>query len=189
MKPAGFMSKKFNSAQHNYFMYKHKILGMLKALLKWEDKLIGLTINIVTDHKVLQTFRMKAHAGLRQIRWSGYLEHFRYTLHYVPGKSNKVADTFSCLYESSLGANDADYVQADVHLNPEGDELTTEQLEESKCRLMAMRCKTRTQGENSPSAQVETAEPAVEPCLPEREEPRNLEARELHNAAPTTVVA
>jgi hypothetical protein len=139
MKPAGFMLKKFTLAQCNYFMYEHKTLGVLEALLKWEDKLIGLTINIVTNHKVLQTFRTKAHAGLRQICWSGYLECFRYTLHYVPGKSNKVADAFSCLYKSSLCANDADYVQADVRLDPEGDELTTEQLEESKRQLTAMR--------------------------------------------------
>jgi hypothetical protein len=86
MKPAGFMSKKFTLAQHNYFTYKHETLGVLKALLKWEDKLIGLTINIVTDHKALQTFRTKAHVGPRQICWSRYLECFRYTLHYVPGK-------------------------------------------------------------------------------------------------------
>jgi hypothetical protein len=156
MQPAGFMLKKFTSAQRNYFMYEHKTLGVLEALLKWEDKLIGLTINIVTDHKVFQTFRTKAHAGPRQIRWSGYLERFRYTLHYVPGKSNKVADAFSRLYENLLCANDADYVQADVRLDPDGDELTTERLEESKCRLMAMRCRARAQGEKSPPAIADT---------------------------------
>src|SRR6202453_37929 len=51
-----------------------------------------------------------------------------------------------------------------------------------------MRPKMQTQGENSPPAQAETAKPAVEPGLPEREEPCNIEARELHNAAPTTPI-
>jgi hypothetical protein len=185
MQPAGFMSKKFTSAQRNYFTYEHETLGVLEALLKWEDKLIGLSINIVTDHKALQTFRTKAHAGPRQIRWSGYLERFRYTLHYVPGKSNKVADAFSRLYESTLRANEADYVQADVRLDPDGDELTTERLEESKRRLMAMRRRAPAQGEITPPASAEIVETTDEPRLQERVEPRDIEARELHNVAHT----
>src|ERR1700678_3849688 len=179
------MSKKFTSAQRNYFTYEHKTLGVLEALLKWEDKLIGLSINIVTDHKALQTFRTKAHAGPRQIRWSGYLERFRYTLHYVPGKSNKAADVFTRLYESSLRANNADYVQADVRLDPDGDELTTERLEESKRRLMAMRRRERTQGETLPPATADTVETTAENRLQERVEPRDIEARKLHNVTHT----
>ena len=35
--PAGFLSKKFTSAQHNYHMHKHKTLAVLEALMKWED--------------------------------------------------------------------------------------------------------------------------------------------------------
>jgi hypothetical protein len=185
MQPAGFMSKKFTSAQRNYFTYEHETLGMLEALLKWEDKLIGLSINIVTNHKALQTFRTKAHTGPRQIRWSGYLEQFRYTLHHVPGKSNKVADTFSHLYKSTLCANEADYVQADVCLDPDGDELTTERLEESKHRLLAMTRRARTQGETSPPTTADTVEMTAENHLQERVEPRDIEARELHNIAHT----
>ena len=38
--PAGFMSKKFTVAQHNYTMHELETLAILEALLKWEDKLI-----------------------------------------------------------------------------------------------------------------------------------------------------
>ena len=38
-RPAGFLSKKFMSAQHNYHTHKHKTLVVLEALMKWEDKL------------------------------------------------------------------------------------------------------------------------------------------------------
>jgi hypothetical protein len=185
MQPAGFMSKKFTLAQHNYFTYEHETLGILESLLKWEDKLIGLSINIVTDHKALQTFRTKAHTGPRQICWSGYLEQFRYTLHYVPGKSNKVADTFSRLYKSTLRANEADYVQADICLDPNGDELTTEQLKESKRRLMAMTRRVRTQGETSPPVTADTVEMTAKNRLQEQVEPQDIEARELHNIVHT----
>ena len=38
---AGFMSKKFTTAQHNYTVHELETLGILEALLKWEDKLMG----------------------------------------------------------------------------------------------------------------------------------------------------
>ena len=38
-RPAGFLSKKFTSAQHNYRMHKHETPAVLEALMKWEDKL------------------------------------------------------------------------------------------------------------------------------------------------------
>ena len=40
-RPAGFLSKKFTSAQHNYHTHKHETLAVLEALMKWEDKLLG----------------------------------------------------------------------------------------------------------------------------------------------------
>ena len=33
-RPAGFLSKKFTSAQHNYHTHKHKTLAVLEALMK-----------------------------------------------------------------------------------------------------------------------------------------------------------
>ena len=40
-RPAGFMSKKFTAAQHNYRVFEMETIAILEALLKWEDKLIG----------------------------------------------------------------------------------------------------------------------------------------------------
>ncbi|GBE83163.1 Transposon Tf2-1 polyprotein [Sparassis crispa] len=40
-RPAGFLSKKFTSAQRAYKTYEHEALAILEALLKWEDKLLG----------------------------------------------------------------------------------------------------------------------------------------------------
>ena len=55
-RPAGFMSRKFTSAQHNYYMFELETLAILEALLKWEDKLLGYCIHVVTDHKALEFF-------------------------------------------------------------------------------------------------------------------------------------
>ena len=50
-RPAGFMSKKFTVAQHNYRVFEMETIAILEALLKWEDKLLGNRINVVTDHR------------------------------------------------------------------------------------------------------------------------------------------
>ena len=43
------MSKKFMSTQINYRVFEMETIAILKALLKWEDKLLGQRINVVTD--------------------------------------------------------------------------------------------------------------------------------------------
>ena len=56
-RPARFMSKKFTAAQHNYHVFEMETIAILEALLKWEDKLIGNKIHIVTDHRALEFFK------------------------------------------------------------------------------------------------------------------------------------
>src|ERR1700687_4615050 len=55
--PAGFMSKKFTAAQHNYRVFEMETIAILKGLLKWEDKLLGNKVHIVTDHRALEFFK------------------------------------------------------------------------------------------------------------------------------------
>ena len=56
-RPAGFMSKKFTSAQHHYRVFELETLGILEGLLKWEDKLLCVRTHVVTDHKALEFFK------------------------------------------------------------------------------------------------------------------------------------
>ena len=53
-RPAGFMSKKFTSAQHSYKVFEMELLAILEALMKWEDKLLGFKFHIITDHEALK---------------------------------------------------------------------------------------------------------------------------------------
>ena len=39
--PTGFLSKKSSSVQQNYHTHEHETIAILKALIKWEDKLLG----------------------------------------------------------------------------------------------------------------------------------------------------
>ena len=80
--PAGFLSKKFTSPQHNYCTHKHETLVVLEALMKWEDKLLGRKFTVVTDHKGLEYFKTQPNLSLRQTRWWEYLSRFNYnTIH------------------------------------------------------------------------------------------------------------
>ena len=68
MRPARFMSKKFTDTQHLYFPYEHKTLRAIEALKKWDDELLGLPeIQVITDHKAIKMFMLKAHSGPHQI--------------------------------------------------------------------------------------------------------------------------
>ena len=65
-RPAGFMSKKFTYAQQHYAVHKLETLAILEALLKWEDKLIGRKVHVITDHKALEFFKTQARLSNRQ---------------------------------------------------------------------------------------------------------------------------
>src|ERR1700677_4342213 len=56
-RPARFMSKKFTAAQQSYRTFEHEALGVIEALMKWEDKLVGRQFIIVTDHEALETIK------------------------------------------------------------------------------------------------------------------------------------
>jgi hypothetical protein len=101
-------------------------IAILKALLKWEDKLLGNQINIVTDHRALKFFKTQRQLSSRQMRWMEYLSCFDFDIQYIKGTSNLVADSLSGYYQSDTG-NDVhplyDYITADSQLDPEGEDL------------------------------------------------------------------
>jgi len=66
-RPAGFMSKKFTTAQINYHVFEMETIAILEALLKWEDKFLGRRLLVVTDHKVLEFFKTQRHLNSRQV--------------------------------------------------------------------------------------------------------------------------
>lgn len=169
-RPAGFMSKKFTIAQHAYRVFEMETIAILEALLKWEDKLLGYPIKIVTDHKALEFFKTQAHFNPRQTRWMEYIERFNYEIMYVKGELNKVADCLSRYYASDRDGETHPYdefVNADARFDPEGDELPMERA------LELRRMETRSR---SFKAKAEVEE-------------RTAEAEELHKNEEDPVAA
>ena len=82
-RPAGFMSKEFTAAQHNYCVFEMETITILKALLKWEDKLLGNHINVVTDHRALEFLKTQRRLSSRQMQWMEYSSRFNFDIQYV----------------------------------------------------------------------------------------------------------
>ncbi len=125
-KPAGFMSRKFTTAQHNYAVHELETLAILEALIKWEDKLMGYKIHIITDHKALEFFKSQNSLSPRQRRWLDYLSRFSFDITYIKGELNKIADCLSRYYESDTMSDKYDYhefVNADVRIDKNGEDI------------------------------------------------------------------
>ena len=135
--PAGFLSRKFSSAQRSYPTYKQEALRILKGLMKWEDKLMDLKFTVITNHKSLEFFKKSSNPSPRRVHWLDYMSRFDYTVHHVPGKDNKVADCLSRYFKN----NNADefhllqeYVNTDICLDPDWDHLPQTRIEELHAR-------------------------------------------------------
>ena len=110
-------------------------IAILEALLKWEDKLLGRKITVVTDHKALEFFKMQRRLNSQQACWMEFLARFDYDIMYVKGETNLVADTLSRYYESDNWDEMKDtpqYVNTDAQLNPEGEDLPWDRFEETQ---------------------------------------------------------
>ena len=134
-RPAGFMSKKFTAAQMNYRVFEMETIAILEALLKWEDKLLGRRLLVVTDHKALEFFKTQRRLNSRQARWMEFLARFDFDITYVKGETNLVADALSRYFESDCWDElheASQYVNADARLDPEGEDLPWVRLEEAR---------------------------------------------------------
>lgn len=144
-RPAGFMSRKFTDAQRNYRTFEHETIAILEALLKWEDKLLGYRIHVVTDHKALEFFKTQRRLSSRQTRWMEYLSRFDFDITYVKGIVNKVADALSRYHESDTWHDIhplSEYVNADKRLDANLEDLPWDRVQEIQnhaIELMAVR--------------------------------------------------
>ena len=156
----------------NYWVFEQETLAILESLLKWEDRLQGYKINVVTDHKALEFFDTQKHLSGRQMRWMEYLSHFDYNIQYMKGWLNKVADALLWYYKSDTwyDVHPLDkYVNADVWLDQEMDHLLPERLGELLSKKVQMH-----------AARVEsTLTTCWSQWLLDKQEARDLEAAKI----------
>ena len=97
MRPIGFFSAKWDSAQRNYAIPDKELLAILLSLRHWRHLLQGsaFPVEIKCDHKNLSRFRKHSRLTDRQRRWYLELEDYNFHIDYSAGTNLKVADALS----------------------------------------------------------------------------------------------
>ena len=97
LQPIAFLSKKMLPAETRYPVHEQELLAIIHALSSWRHYLTGTKFSVVikTDHKSLQHFKTQPQLSARQTRWLDLLANFDFTIEYIEGKTNVVADGLS----------------------------------------------------------------------------------------------
>jgi hypothetical protein len=125
VRPAGFHSRKFSPAQMNYRTHKQELLGILEGLMKWEDKLLGCSFHVLTDHQSLQWLKTQPELSRQQVRWLEHLPRFNFEIEYIPSDTNVVANALLHRYKNDEPRDIwalHEFVNADAQLDPKGEE-------------------------------------------------------------------
>ena len=134
-RPIAFLSKKMGKAERNYPVHEQELLAILNALKAWRHYLGGRPFTILTDHQSLQYVESSAMATPRQMRWATWLSEFEFSIKYVPGIVNTVADALS---RGAAGGKDgAEQRETTIDLNQETDHTGGRRLLLSSIRELA----------------------------------------------------
>lgn len=93
--PIAYLSKKLTSTQMNWPATEQECYAIISAIEKWHKYLDGRPFVIETDHKPLLPFNLKQQLNSKCERWRLKLQRYQFTVRYIKGKHNTVADYLS----------------------------------------------------------------------------------------------
>ena len=73
--------------ERNYKIYNREMLGLICALEDWHHFLVGITFEVITDHKNIEWWTTMRDLNRRQAQWSLYLSRFTFKVTYRKGES------------------------------------------------------------------------------------------------------
>lgn len=76
--PLAYESRKLSSAERNYGTGEQELLAVVHAMRTWRCYLEGVEFVVVTDHNPLVYLQTQPTLSRRQVRWSEYLQAFRF---------------------------------------------------------------------------------------------------------------
>ena len=98
--PLAFWSRKLTTRQRNWSPREQEAYAILCALRRYEGWILGHRVEVLTDHKSLESWRTE-HVDIpggpagRRGRWHETLSRFDLHVTYTPGRYNTVADALS----------------------------------------------------------------------------------------------
>jgi hypothetical protein len=94
--PIAYKSHLMTPAEWNYPVHKQELLAMVHALQRWKMLLLGMKINVMSDHNSLTYLLKQRNLSRRQARLTELLADFDLQFHYIKGEDNSVANALSC---------------------------------------------------------------------------------------------
>ena len=93
--PVQFCSRKLNEAELRYDIVEKEALAIYWTILKCRSFLLCRKFEVYSDHKPLQFIFSNEKASMKVIRWRLQLQQFNFSVIYLKGGLNVVADCFS----------------------------------------------------------------------------------------------
>lgn len=94
--PCLFTSRKLNRHEMNYSIVEKEALGLVWVLNKFSRYLLcSKPFTIEVDHRPLEFIQSGKLLNARICRWSLILQQFDFTIKYIPGSENRIADFLS----------------------------------------------------------------------------------------------
>jgi hypothetical protein len=95
--PVAFDSMQLRDTEKNYPVHEKELLAVIQALKKWRADLLGTKFIVYTDHRMLENFNSQKDLSRRQLHWQEFMSQYDFSIVYIPGEDNTVADALSRL--------------------------------------------------------------------------------------------
>ena len=138
--PVEFYSRKLNEAEQRYSTYEREATALVSAILHFRPILQGRYFEVQTDHRPLLNWKNKPPTSERQARLLVKIQDLDFSITYVPGESNNLADLLSRppgqnmssfqAFHQAININNINTVQLSL-LTPELQEAQTEEFLQS----------------------------------------------------------
>jgi len=108
LQPVSFISAKMKPAETRYAPHEQELLSLVYACRAWRHYLHnGHPFTVLSDHQSLRFFTTQPILSARQARWKDLLAEFDFTIRYIEGPKNVVADALSRRADHAPNAADA----------------------------------------------------------------------------------
>lgn len=107
LQPVSYISMKMNGPETRYAPHEQELLALVYACKSWRHYLhSGKPFTVLSDHQSLRFFTTQPLLSSRQARWKDQLAEFDFTIKYIEGPKNVVADALSRRADHKNGATD-----------------------------------------------------------------------------------
>ena len=131
--PVEYHAKTLSATERNWPIHDKELFAHVDCFRKWRDWLVGVKVNVYTDHQGLQYFNTKKKWNSRQALWYLRMSEFIYHMHYRPGfKMGKPDGLFRRSGEEKSGMDEHFFDEGqllDLETNDVGEEKDAEDVE------------------------------------------------------------